>query len=69
MEVDKIMDDLDMLYDYYRDNNLAAGGYATLASRVKDDKIEKLFRDFTDLALVEAKSTAKMIISLGGKLY
>jgi len=69
MEIDKQMDDLDMLYDLYRDNNLAAGGYATLACRVKDDKLEKLFRDFTDLALMEAKNTAKMIISLGGKIY
>lgn len=69
MAIDKTMDDLDMLYDYYRDNNLAAGAYAGLASRVKDDKVEKAFRDFTDLALTEAKATAKMIISLGGKIY
>lgn len=69
MEVDKIMDDLDLLYDYYRDNNLAAGGYASLASRVKDDKVEKLFRDFTGLALKEARATAGMIVSLGGKIY
>jgi len=69
MEITRIMDDLDMLYDYYRDNNLAAGAYASLACRVKDDKIEKLFRDYTEQALWSAKETAKMIISLGGKLY
>ena len=69
MDLEKTMDDLDLLYDYYRDNNLAAGGYAMMACRVKDDKVEELFRDFTKLALTEAKATAGMIISLGGKIY
>ena len=30
------MNDLDMLYDYYKDVNLAAGGYATVTCRVKE---------------------------------
>lgn len=69
MEVTRTMDDLDMLFDFYRDNNLAAGGYAALACRVKDDKVEKLFRDYSGLTLIAAKETAGMIISLGGKIY
>ena len=69
MEINKTMDDIDLLYDWYRDCNLAAGAYATLASRVKDDKIEQLFRDFTDWSLVAAKETSKMIITMGGKIY
>jgi len=69
MEINKTMDDLDMLYDFYRDNNLAAGAYAALACRVKDDKVESLFRDFTTLTQMTTRQTAGMIISLGGKIY
>lgn len=69
MEIEKTMDDLDLLYDYYRDNNLAAGAYAALACRVKDDKVEKLFLSYAKETLEEARNTAAMIISLGGKIY
>ncbi|MCW3489510.1 spore coat protein [Dethiobacter alkaliphilus] len=63
------MTDLDMLYDYYKDNNLAAGGYATLSCRVKDDGVEKTFRKLTQSALKESRTAAKMIIKLGGQIY
>jgi len=63
------MHDLDMLYDYYTGVNLAAGGYATLACRTKDDKVEKLFRNLTSQVMDESKATAEMVIKLGGKLY
>lgn len=69
MEINRTMDDLDMLFDFYRDNNLAAGCYGALSCRVKDDKVEKIFQDFTSLTLKTAKETAGMIISLGGKIY
>ena len=63
------MHDLDMLYDYYTSVNLAAGGYATLACRTKDDKVEKLFRNLTSQVMDESKGAAEMIIKLGGNLY
>lgn len=63
------MHDLDMLYDYYASVNMAAGGYATLSCRVKEDKIEKLFQDLTKQVMEESRSAAEMIIKLGGKLF
>ena len=63
------MNDLDMLYDYYKDNNLAAAGYAAFSCRVRDDKVEKMFRDLTQKALEESRSSSKLIIKLGGQLY
>ncbi len=69
MDVNKPMNDLDMLYDWYRDCNFASTAYAGLALRVKDDRVEELLRDLTDWALMGGKETAKVIISLGGKIY
>lgn len=62
------MKDLDMLYDYYKDNNMAAMGYAAMASRVKDDKLEKLFMDLTTIVLKEGRETANMLIRFGGEI-
>jgi len=63
------MNDLDMLYDYYKDVNLAAGGYATVACRVKDDKLEKLLKNTSEEVLMEAKMTSKIIIKYGGDIF
>ncbi|MBI2914464.1 MAG: hypothetical protein HYY08_00910 [Firmicutes bacterium] len=62
------MTDLDMLYDYYTSVNLAAGGYASISSRVKDDKLEKAFRDLTKAVMTESREAAGMVISLGGTI-
>ncbi len=63
------MEDLDLLYDYYKDNNLAAGGYATLASRIKDDRLEKKFSELTEMVLKDSRATARLIIRLGGEIF
>ncbi|KUO50270.1 MAG: hypothetical protein APF76_11200 [Desulfitibacter sp. BRH_c19] len=63
------MNDIDMLYDYYKDVNLAAGAYATMACRIKDDKLEKFYRDTVHEVLMEARSSAKMIIKYGGNVF
>lgn len=63
------MNDLDMLYDYYTSVNLASGGYATLSCRIKDDKIEALFRKLTRQVMAESQAAAEMVIKLGGKIY
>lgn len=63
------MNDLDMLYDYYTDVNLASGGYATVASRIKDDKLEKVFRNLAKQAMQESQAASEMLIKLGGKIY
>ncbi len=63
------MTDLDLLFDYYKDNNLAAGGFATLACRVKDNKVEKAFFNLTQSALKESLVTSQLIIKLGGQIY
>lgn len=63
------MNDIDMLYDYYSSVNLASGGYATLACRIKDDKLERLFRDMTQDVLIESRQAAKMIIKYGGQIF
>lgn len=63
------MEDLDLLYDYYKDNNLAASGYAALACRVKDDRLEKKFMELTQKALKESRETARLIIALGGQIF
>lgn len=63
------MDDLDMLYDYYKDVNIAAGGYSTLACRVKDDKLEKLFKGTAQEVLMESRSAAGMLIKYGGTIF
>lgn len=63
------MTDLDMLYDYYKDNNLAAGGYATLTCKTKDDGVEKIFNSMTKEALRESRAATKLIIKFGGKVY
>jgi hypothetical protein len=63
------VNDLDMLYDYYKDVNLAAGAYAAVSSRIKDDKLENEFRDLTKLVLLESRQAAGMIIKLGGTIF
>lgn len=63
------MDDLDLLYDYYKDNNMAVGAYGTLSSRVKDDRVEAMMRRLCHLSLREAMEVSKLIIHLGGKIY
>ncbi|MHB1126320.1 MAG: spore coat protein [Bacillota bacterium] len=63
------MEDLDMLYDYYKDVNTAAGGYATLACRIKDDRIEKLFQETSREVLQESRITSEMIIKYGGTIF
>lgn len=63
------MDDLDMLYDYYTSVNLASGGYATIACRIKDDKLEKVFRKMAQQAMSESQAASAMVIKLGGKIY
>ncbi len=63
------MNDLDMLYDYYTFVNLAAGGYATISSRIKDDKIEKLMRKMARYAMADSRSSAEMLIKFGGRIY
>lgn len=69
MNLQNPMDDLDMLYDYYKDNNLAVGGYAILSSRVKDDRVEAMLRRLSAFSLKEAMEVSKLIIHLGGKIY
>ncbi|MHB1043125.1 MAG: spore coat protein [Eubacteriales bacterium] len=63
------MNDLDMLYDYYISVNMAAGGYATIACHVKNDKLEKLFRKLTEQVLDDSRAASELIIKLGGKIY
>lgn len=63
------MQDLDMLYDYYKDVNLAAGAYATVSSRIKDDKLEEEFRKITKMVLAESKEASEIIIKYGGTLF
>jgi DNA gyrase inhibitor GyrI len=58
-----------MLYDYYKDNNLAAGGYAVVACRVKDDRLEKRFTELTQMVLSDSRETARLIIKLGGQIF
>lgn len=62
------MNDLDLLYDYFKDNDLAASGYAVTANRTKDDKLEKLFANLTMSALQDSKEISKLIIQLGGEI-
>jgi len=63
------MDDLEMIYDYYKDVNLASGAYATLSCRIKDDKLEKLFREMTQEVMMESRLASKMIIKYGGTIF
>ena len=63
------MTDLDLLYEYYTSINLAVGGYATLSCRIKDDKLEKTFRELTLGAIKDSRMAAKLIIKLGGEIY
>lgn len=63
------MNDLDMLYDYYNSVNLASGGYATISSRIKDDKLEKVFRNLAEQAMKESQAASEMLIKLGGQIY
>lgn len=63
------MNDLDMLYDYYKDVNLAAGAYAAISSRIKDDKLEHEFRDLTKMVLLESRAAAGIIIKYGGTIF
>ncbi len=63
------MNDLDLLYDYYSSVNIAAGGYATTSSRIKDDKLEDVFRKMAQQAMEESKQASKLIIKLGGQIY
>ncbi len=63
------MNDLDMLYDYYKDVNLAAGAYATVSSRIKDDKLEEEFRKLTKMVLVESRAASEIIIKYGGNVF
>jgi DNA gyrase inhibitor GyrI len=61
--------DLDLLFDYYTSVNIAAGGYATISSRVKDDKLENIFRKMAREAMRESKEAAGMVIKLGGDIF
>jgi len=63
------MTDLDLLFDYYTCVNLAAGGYATLSSRIKDDKLEEAFRKLTQQVLEESRAAAAMVIKFGGTIF
>ncbi len=62
------MTDLDLVYDYYTGVNFASGGYSTLSCRVKDDKLEDLFRTMAKLAMQECKEAVGMVIKLGGDI-
>ncbi|MEW6182110.1 MAG: hypothetical protein AB1500_02875 [Bacillota bacterium] len=62
------MYDLDMLFDYYTCVNLAAGGYATVSSRIKNNDLEKAFRKLAGDALQESKAAAEMVLKFGGKV-
>lgn len=63
------MDDLDMLYDYYKDVNLAAGAYATLSSRIKDDKLEKFYKRTAAEVMIESSLASEIIIKYGGTIF
>lgn len=62
------MTDLDMLYDYYTSVNLAAGGYATISCRAKNDDVESIFRRLTKAVMDESRTAAGMVIKLGGTI-
>jgi hypothetical protein len=64
-----MISDVDLVYDYYTGVNLAAGGYATMCCRVKDDKLEDLFRRMTIQAMDEARAASGLVIKLGGRIY